>query len=174
MATDLPPAIERRGSVASDNRYSDLVNSVVATHEAGKRLYAASGNLGLCAIEETARIADLQQWLKELDERIGKLAPNWDGDGADAPNGTAIATARTVIDLLFDFDMNPAKIMASVEGGVGISFYSGNRLGAIECLNSGSVTAITSDRTGNPEVWAVVGRIEIREALERISDYLAA
>ena len=64
--------------------------------------------------------------------------------------------------------------MPSVEGGIGISFYSGKKLGAIECLNNGSVVAVTSDRTGNPDVWAVVGRVEIREALQRISDYLAA
>lgn len=91
---------------------------------------------------------------KKLDDLSG-LMRGWDGCDAEPPNETALLYARKAIDILNRLDLQPASIVSSAEGGVGICFVKNGNYSDIECLNSGEILAITKGPERNRRVWEI-------------------
>jgi hypothetical protein len=119
---------------------------------------------------EVAR--DVNPYHQKL-KQFAKLPSNWNGYGSEAPNPFALFWAQVILDLADERAMTPFRVAASAEGGIGITFKKGDRIGALEALNSDSIVAVLSDRKSEPQVWGVVGREQLREALTTIATYLA-
>jgi len=73
--------------------------------------------------------------------------------GSDAPSGDSIAFADRVLRYLLQIDFVPSRVATSAEGGVAISFMKGDMYSDIECLNSGEILGVTSNRKDRPTVW---------------------
>ncbi len=87
----------------------------------------------------------------------------------------AIANARSVLKLLGQVDFLPSRIMASVDGGITICFIVGDRYSDIECVNSGEILAVISDRSScqSPDVWDIGGdHKNLHSSIERIRYFL--
>jgi len=76
-------------------------------------------------------------------------------EGAEPPNDFALAWARLFLQRLQSDDFLPAGVLASAEGGVGIYFVDGNKYADIECLNSGVILGVISNRRDRPFAWQV-------------------
>ena len=113
-------------------------------------------------------------WDSEL-ESLRKLPSNWDSNGAEPPNPTAISRLESVLDLLAGVDLNPTKIVPSAEGGAAVCFIQGAKYADVECFNNGTLLAVLSTGRGTPEVWEIgpSGK-SVRKTLERIRDFLRA
>lgn len=106
-------------------------------------------------------------------EELGNLPINWDSYGANPPNSTALRWGKTVLEILFNINFPPNRIMPSADEGIGICFINGKKYADIECFNTGEIVAVTSDGQGNPNVWEVnPDREEIKNSLDRIRVYL--
>lgn len=137
------------------------------------------GEVLLGTTQSVSRLAMLQspppQLAAPLAEVDGlcKLHDDWNGYGSDAPNWTAIDRARTAIVAAFSINLHPRRILASAEGGVGVTFRRGERYADVECFNSGEILGTLSDGTGNPTIFDVtVSEAGIDAAVERIREYL--
>ena len=96
----------------------------------------------------------------------------WPED-ADPPSELALAWANVVINQLCDDNLLPTRIVASAEGGVGICFVDGNRYADIECLNTGAILGVISNRSDRPIVWSVQQDARgIARASERIREFM--
>jgi len=113
-----------------------------------------------------------------MDKQLDKLKDmkfGWDSCNAEPPNNTSLAKAREVLGALMEFDLEPSRITASVEGGVGFIFTRQDRYADIECLNSGALVAVMYDSQSEPVVWRVSPDSQsIKEALEKICAFLTA
>ncbi len=111
---------------------------------------------------------------KQLD-KLKDLQFGWDGYDAEPPNDISFAWARKVLGALMEFDFEPARIVASAEGGVAFIFTRQDRYADIECLNSGALVAVMYDSQSEPVVWRVSPDSQsIKEALEKICAFLTA
>lgn len=107
--------------------------------------------------------------------RLANLKNNWDSYGAEAPSRQAVRTARHIVGILGDFDVEPYSIDPSVEGGVCISFARGNRYGDIECFNTRELCAVVSEENETPLAWDVSESDEgIAVAIQRICEFIGA
>jgi hypothetical protein len=77
------------------------------------------------------------------------------GDNVDPPTQDALDCTRAVLHQLKTENLEPSKVVASVEGGVGICFVEGDKYADIECLNSGEILGVISNRRDNPTVWKI-------------------
>ena len=117
-------------------------------------------------------VAEADRWMDALNG-LRRLEPGWDGSDAEAPNERSLHWAERTLTLLNQLGFEPARVGASVEGGVTISFIEGDRYGDVECFNSGEILAVTSDRSGQPDVWVVPpDDSEIILTLERIRGFI--
>ncbi len=76
-------------------------------------------------------------------------------EGAEPPNDFALAWARLFLQQLQSDDFSPAGVLASAEGGVGIYFVDGSKYADLECLNSGAILGVISNRRDRPFAWEV-------------------
>jgi len=105
-----------------------------------------------------ALLSQSDPWFAEAQDGLDSLRDipeGWDGHSAEAPNDTALAKTRRVLDILQSIGFRPDRIAPSAEGGIMLSFYVGRRYGDIEMFNTGEVLAVTSDGGGSPHVWEV-------------------
>jgi hypothetical protein len=103
--------------------------------------------------------------------RLRGLAAGWDAHGAPAPNATAAAFAKMVLDECESNNFVPASVLSSSDGGIAITFREGVRYADIECFNEGELYAAFHPGEGIPSVWPVDGgRGGIRAAIEEIKD----
>lgn len=110
--------------------------------------------------------------VKELD-RLKLLQRGWDSYDAEPPNAWSLHQARQVLDDLHCVGLKPESIVPSAEHGVGIVFGAGEKFADIECLNSGSILAATSDGHGTIDVWEVGDdHRSMENAIERIRDFI--
>lgn len=144
-------------------------------------------------VEQTATASELAQrnelkalwWIdairsevpwSTLSDRLSALAnldDNWNSYGAPAPNQVARASARAILDSAREKALRPTAIVPSVEGGVVISFETGQRHADIESLNDGCVLAMTSEPPRDPHVWPVRNDSKDTEAaLEEIQAFM--
>ena len=104
---------------------------------------------------------------------IRHLPADWNGDEILLPNDMAMMNAQKLLNTLMDVSVLPAAIVPSAEGGVGFVFRRGALYADIECLNDGSVLAVTSDRQGQPTAWEVrPDYLGFQHAIGRISSHL--
>lgn len=106
--------------------------------------------------------------LKEIAE-IKNQSPEID----DAPSREALFFANLVIEQLQRDELAPAKIVESVDGGVAICFVAGDKYADIECLNTGEILGVTTNRRDRPSVWEIKQNAsEIARATERIREFI--
>jgi hypothetical protein len=96
----------------------------------------------------------------------------WPED-AEPPSDIAMAWAHAIIQQLQADDLLPTRVVASAEGGIGICFVAGNKYADIECLNSGAILGVISNRRNRPCVWEVeqIAR-GFTQASERLREFL--
>jgi hypothetical protein len=76
-------------------------------------------------------------------------------EGADPPSRSAVIWARLVLQQLQADSVYPTRVVASAEGGIAICFVSGNQYSDIECLNTGTILGVTTNRRDRPIVWEI-------------------
>src|SRR5262249_7877707 len=115
---------------------------------------------------------DQDRWLADATsalESLKNLLPGWDSYDAPVPEPPAFRHAGTTLGLLHALKLWPDRIAASAEGGIAFVLARGGKYADLECLNTGEILAVTCDRGGEPEVWAV-DPTTISAALERICE----
>jgi len=104
---------------------------------------------------------------------LARLPQNWDSYGAPAPNGTSVANAILVLNLLESLNFDPTRILPSAEGGIGICFVQGDRYADIECSNEGEVLGIYYAGAQMPALLETDATgASISAALERIRNHI--
>jgi hypothetical protein len=126
---------------------------------------------------KTVSLANASGWLVGTLHRlhdVARLPDNWNSYGAVAPNATALANAQNFLHELSELDFEPSRIDPSAENGVCISFRAGNRYADIECFNSGDVLAVTSDGSGQPQIWEIIAASgdDLRMAVAQIRTFV--
>jgi hypothetical protein len=92
---------------------------------------------------------------------------------AGPPSDFATAWARLVLDQLQSDRLLPTRVVASAEGGIGLCFVDGSKYADIECLNSGTILGVISDKSARPVVWEVEQNARgIARAAERIRQFI--
>ena len=112
--------------------------------------------------------------LERLDS-FRALPRGWDSYEAEPPNEVALANARRLLRVAWEYEGGAKlRLSPSVEGGVGVIFGAdAKKYADIECFNDGEILAITSAGTPEPSVWTVDASPEgFRAAIERISSFL--
>jgi hypothetical protein len=96
-------------------------------------------------------------------------------DDAEPPSESALMWAQLVIQQLQTDKFSPTRIVASAEGGVGVCFVEGNKYADIECLNSGAILGVTSNKSDRPIVWQVEPDSRgIARAVARIREFIVS
>jgi hypothetical protein len=96
-------------------------------------------------------------------------------EGAEPPSRTAVAWARAVLQQLQEDAVTPTRVVASAEGGVAICFVHGDKYSDLECLNTGEILGVTSNRRDRPVCWEIEqGSGGIAQASSRIRGFLYA
>ena len=88
-------------------------------------------------------------------EPLRRLPPDWNDEGAAPPNAAALHAAAKVLECLSTAEMPKPDISASVEEGVCISFWRGDRYAHIECFNTGEIVAAVMDEQRRHKTWTV-------------------
>lgn len=76
-------------------------------------------------------------------------------EGAEPPSAAILAVARLILRQLETEALEPTRVVASAEGGVGLCFVDGDKYADIECLNSGEILGVVSNRRDRPAVWKI-------------------
>lgn len=96
----------------------------------------------------------------------------WPED-AEPPVALAVSWAWVVIQQLIDDELIPTKVVASAEGGVAVCFVVGDKYADIECLNSGEILGVISNRRDRPSAWKIeLNTSDIARATARICQFL--
>ena len=96
----------------------------------------------------------------------------WPED-ADAPSAWVMQMAENIFHQLADEKLVPTEIVASAEGGVAFCFVAGDKYADIECLNSGNLLGVITNRSDRPIVWEIdQSTTGITQACEKISQFL--
>jgi len=112
----------------------------------------------------------LQHYIRLI--KIRSDASLWP-EGAEGPSPVAIELANSVLSVLKSKGVPPTKVVASGEGGVGICFVSGEKYADIECLNTGEILGVTTNRRDRPNVWSIdENSSDVEKAALRISQFL--
>jgi len=107
--------------------------------------------------------------------KLKNLKKGWDSYDADPPNYLALTNALKILDLLFESEFSPTRIMPSVEGGISFLFIRNTKYADIECDNDGDIHAGMSDRIGEPILWQVTeeaGKTKLSATISKISSFL--
>lgn len=95
------------------------------------------------------------------------------GKEVEAPSQSSIDWAAEVLGVFKDLSVAPAKVMPSAEGGVALYFVSDDKYCDIECLNTGEILGVVSNRHDRPIVWEVTHNVDsIAQAAIRIRQFL--
>jgi hypothetical protein len=103
-----------------------------------------------------------------------KLQKDWDSYSADAPTPLAINAAERALEILRHLNAEPAAVLPSADGGVGICFNNGGKYGQLEFLNNGEAHALLYGGVDGPQAWQIdlTEPNAMREAWKRVSAYL--
>jgi hypothetical protein len=94
-------------------------------------------------------------------------------EGTDPPSSLTLAFARAILRQLETEALEPDRVVASAEGGVAICFVHGSKYSDIECLNSGEILGVISNRRDHPFAWEVDPSAGgIAQATARIRDFI--
>lgn len=75
--------------------------------------------------------------------------------GAECPSEDSLEWAGIVLRRLIEASFPPSKVTASAEGGVAICFVQSDNYADFECLNTGEILGVTSNRKDRPTVWEI-------------------
>jgi hypothetical protein len=108
-------------------------------------------------------------------EKLKALAINqalW-VDEQHPPSQDALAWARYILQNLQEIGVQPTKVVASAEGGAAICFVDRNKYADLECLNSGVILGVISNKQDRPVVWEIEPDARsITHAIERIREFI--
>ncbi len=91
----------------------------------------------------------------------------------EVPSTFTLTRARAILHQFETEALEPTRVVASAEGGVAICFASGEKYSDIECLNSGEILGVISDRRNTPVVWEIDPSAGgLAGAVARIRDFL--
>lgn len=94
---------------------------------------------------------------------------------AEGPSSKTIAWASRILQHLQDMELAPTRVVASAEGGAAICFVKGNKYSDLECLNTGEILGVVSNRKDRPIAWEVEQSAGgIAQAAVRIREFLNA
>lgn len=88
-------------------------------------------------------------WLDRAQKRLATLLDlddNWDGEGSPAPSKESFAIAAFALDKLYEVQVPPTSIAASLEGGIIISLSTRGRLAVLTIYNDDVITTTMSGR----------------------------
>jgi hypothetical protein len=151
----MPPAILAPYQTEETIRFGhSLPTSTSAANTATAVFYAirpADSSTGICYVPDS---------VDQFADHFIKLAkilttPSLWPEGAEGPSESAGRVARLVLSQFKEFDLVPTKVVASAEGGVAICVVRGERYSDVECLNSGEILAVNSDKKNLPDVWEI-------------------
>ena len=115
------------------------------------------------------KFAPLERQLKVLELE----AESWTRE-SEAPSDLAFDNARALLHRLKIDGLKPSRVVPSVEGGIGIVFSDRARYADFECLNTGEVSAVLSDRKGKVEAFEVATDFEgYKHAIKNIREFLS-
>ncbi len=118
-----------------------------------------------------ARFAEARQRLRTT----VTLRKGWDTYGAEAPSDVARTLALKILNALEADSLPPARLMASSEGGIAISFVEGDNRAEIEIYNTGEVAAATYSVHSEPVAWELSNTDSaLTHAITQIRVHLAA
>jgi hypothetical protein len=87
----------------------------------------------------------------------------------------AIEHARAILYKLESENIEPIKVTPAAEGGVAICFANREKYSDIECLNSGEILGVISNRRDHPIVWEIEPNADgVARAITRIREFLAS
>jgi hypothetical protein len=112
------------------------------------------------------RLIERQLW------KLRNLKKGWDGADAPAPNELAFDAAQWAIAYCEEQRIPITSIVPSIEGGIGITFRSGNLRASIELSNEGSLVALTHDGVDRPLVWEDTFSRGLARTLRRVRAFL--
>lgn len=125
---------------------------------------------------EYVRITGYAKKFAEHYAKLNSIATDpvlWPKD-AERPDDIAVRSAWGVIQQLAYDELLPTNVVASAEGGVAICFVVDDKYADIECLNSGEILGVTSNRRNHPAVWEIEQNpSDIAWASVRISKFLS-
>jgi len=81
--------------------------------------------------------------------------PQYTPDGSELPTKDSAVKAAVILEWMADHNIHPDRIVASAEGGIALCWFRGNKYADVECLNTGEVLCVISDRKNKPIVWMV-------------------
>lgn len=167
-------------SIATFNPHYYLGSSTSVTYVTSKTAIQMSftkdssntgGRLALSLVT-ASRVSWFSKCIQRL-ESLRSLQKNWDSYDTEPPNSTALYWSQVVLETLLSINFPPSHISASAEEGVNISFICDDKYADIECLNTGEILAVNSNRRDYPDVWQVnPSREDIKRSLEKIRAYL--
>lgn len=133
---------------------------------------------GLFADGTTNESIDILSYGKEFAEHYAKLN-SITGDSVFLPEDAEPPTIEArnwtwlVIQQLVEDGLVPSKVVASAEGGIAVCFVSGNKYADIECLNSGEILGVLTNKRDRPTVWEIEpDPSEIARATGRIAEFI--
>src|SRR5689334_17757210 len=113
------------------------------------------------------------KWIEKLASLVQANAN--DEFDSPIPNETAVNHGRRVVERLRRMKFAPNRVDSSAEGGVNIAFIQDDLYADVECLNSGEILAVTSNRKDRPRVWEVQPNdTDIDHALEILREHVCA
>jgi hypothetical protein len=119
--------------------------------------------------ETAAKVKSIHVKLSHLLE----LGSGWDGEEGEAPNETALTWASLVIEAAERNGASPTSIVPCPDDGVSILFSRGEKQAAIECFNTGDLSAGFSGHGIETTAWDIENdEHEVEKAVQRISDFL--
>jgi hypothetical protein len=107
-------------------------------------------------METVVRNVDWKLLYEKL-ESLRQLQDGWNQDGAPAPSARAIDQALIFVQAVEKDGLVPARLAASVVGGVGATFRKAKRKAYVEFYNDGAVCSLFSDGASEPIVSGVGG-----------------
>lgn len=126
------------------------------------------------ASSSAIRKEQLYSSLRDQLQSTARLNAGWDSYSAPPPTPGARRAAEEALEILRSLNAEPAAVLPSVDGGVGICFNNGEKYGQLEFLNDGEAHALMYGGEGRPQAWQidVSDRDALRAAWMRIGAYL--
>ena len=94
-------------------------------------------------------------------------------EGAAPPSPIAIAFAATILMQFRSCRIVPTTVVCSAEGGIAICFDHGKKYADIECLNTGTLLGVLSNRRDRPIAWEIrPGAADVAQSCAWIAQYL--
>jgi hypothetical protein len=134
-------------------------------------MFASSSNTSTGVCQAPLANDEFSPHFAKLNQIMG--TPGLWPEGADSPSEDSFRWASVVLKKFQEYDFAPTRIVASAEGGIAICFISGDKYSDIECLNSGGILGVNSDRINSPVAWEIdYNDRAIAESVARIRDFL--